>query len=221
MSKSSVGLSEPAYQYILQQIMTKQLMPGDKIPETKIAQEFNISRTPVRDALRQLSNEGLIEIFPNRFARVRIFTPEEIVEIGTLRLAIDIMAVKLANLYGSRADFLHLIELAEACTAAYEAGDTQKKFNYDTEYHNALAEISGNRLMLKTQRELYLCVQYILLHHPELIEDELKHLQQHFEIAEALMAHDEEKAIALVSSHLSSFYGLNQRYPEGFFKFSY
>ena len=107
MSKRNVGLSEPAYKHILELIMTKRLMPGDRIPETRIAEEFNISRTPVRDAMRQLSNEGLIEIFPNRFAQVKVYGDDAIQEIGTVRVALDTMSVKLAGLYGSRADFLH------------------------------------------------------------------------------------------------------------------
>ena len=62
MSKRSVGLSEPVYQEILKQIMNKELMPGDKIPELKIAEEFHISRTPVRDAIKMLGSNGLVDI---------------------------------------------------------------------------------------------------------------------------------------------------------------
>ena len=58
MPKRSAGLREPAYNHLLNLIMTKQLMPGERIPETRIAKEFNISRTPVRDAMRQLSNDS-------------------------------------------------------------------------------------------------------------------------------------------------------------------
>ena len=52
MAKSNAMLSQTVYQHILNLIMTRELLPGDKIPETKVAQEFNISRTPVRDAIQ-------------------------------------------------------------------------------------------------------------------------------------------------------------------------
>lgn len=217
MSKSSVGLSEPAYHYISNLIMTKQLMPGDRIPETRIAQEFNISRTPVRDAMRQLCNEGLIEIFPNRFAQVRIYTPDEVAEIGTLRVAMDTMSIKLAGLFGSRAEFMHLSEIADQCIAAYEAGDGEQRRALDSEFHLELARIAKNSLLLKYQKELYLRVQFILLHQPNPVQDELRHLRQHLEIAEALMNHDEHAAIATIVDHLTSFYGLRDRYPTDFF----
>ena len=218
MSKNSSGLSGPAYHHILQMIMTKQLLPGEKIPETKIAQEFNISRTPVRDAMRQLSNEGLIDIFPNRFAQVRTYTDEEIMEIGVVRIALDTMAIKLACLFGSRADFLHLSEIADACTVASEQGDGEKRRETDSEFHLELAKIAGNSLLLKYQKELYLRVQFILLHHPNPVDDERKHLRQHHEIAEALMNHKEAEALDGIVDHLTSFYGLRGKFPDEFFQ---
>lgn len=218
MSKSSIGLSEPIYENILHLIMTKQLMPGEKIQETRLAQDFNISRTPVRDAIRKLSNDGLVEIFPNRFAQVQQFTEASITEVGTLRISLDVMAVKLAGLFGSCADYLGLIQVAEECTKAFEAGDGEKRRQLDCEFHLKLAEISRNSLLLKFQRELCLKVQFIMLHYPQTVSDEMGHLRQHYEIAEALMDHDETRATNLIVAHLTSFYGLRDKFPKDFFK---
>lgn len=217
MSKNSVGLSEPAYRYILDLIMTRQLMPGDRIPETRIAQEFNISRTPVRDAMRQLSNAGLIEIFPNRFAQVRVYSIEEVEDIGVLRVALDSLAIKLACHFGSRADFIELAKIAEDCSAAFARGDDAERRALDSAFHMELARIAKNQLLIKYSKELYLRVQFILLHHPNPVEDENNHLHQHIEIAEALMQHDEKTACRIITDHLTSFYGLRNRYPENFF----
>ena len=135
MSKNKIGLGKPAYMHILHMIKTKQLMPGDRVPESRIAEEFQISRTPVRDAMRQLSREGLIELFPHRFAQVRVYSADAICEIGTLRVALDTMSVKLAGLYGSRADFLQLMELAQQCSHAAAQGDREMCRYYDGEFH--------------------------------------------------------------------------------------
>ena len=221
MSKRSVGLSEPVYQEILKQIMNKELMPGDKIPELKIAEEFHISRTPVRDAIKMLGSNGLVDIYPNRFAQIREYTTEEIVEVGTLRVSLDVMAVKLAALYGSRADYLQLLEIAEKCTQAFEQGNDAEKRRLDGEFHLKLAEISGNELLMKFQKELCLKVQFIMLHHPNSVENELGHLREHYGLAEALMDHDEEKALKIIIAHLTSFYGLRKRYPQGFFDITF
>lgn len=221
MSKRSVGLSEPVYHSILQQIMNKELMPGDKIPELKIAEEFHISRTPVRDAIKKLGSNGLVDIYPNRFAQIRDYTLDEIIEVGTLRVSLDVMAVKLAALFGSRADYLQLLEIAESCSQAFEKGDDATKRELDGDFHLKLAEISKNTLLMKFQKELCLKVQFIMLHHPNTVENELTHLREHYELAEALMDRDEEKALQIIIAHLTSFYGLRDRYPQGFFDLTF
>ena len=125
MAKTNTLLRQTAYDYILDLIMTRQLLPGDKVPEAAVAQKFQISRTPVRDAMQQLANEGLLEIFPNRFVRVKSYEEDDILEIGALRLAMDTLSIKLASLFGSRADFMRLDEIAAACEEASRSDDHQ------------------------------------------------------------------------------------------------
>jgi DNA-binding GntR family transcriptional regulator len=217
MSKSSSTLSQPAYDYLLDLIMTKQLMPGEKIPENKIAELFGISRTPVRDAMRQLANEGLIVIFPNRFAQVAEFNIEAIREIGVLRISLDTLAIKLALLFGSQSDFLNLRKLAAACDEALQSNDFIKRTKLDTDFHMELAQISHNSLLIKFQKELNLRVQFIILHYSKSVNNEQQHINQHVQLADALLAHDEQLALALIVDHLTSFYNLGDIYPADFF----
>lgn len=218
MSKSSIGLSQPAYEHILKMIMTRELLPGDRIPESKIAQEFNISRTPVRDAMRQLANEGLLEIYPNRFAEVKVYTPEEITEIGTLRISLDSMSVRLASLFGSRSDFLRLENIAKQCEEAAEKKDSVLRRQLDCDFHMALTELSGNSLLIKYQKEIYLRVQYIMTCRTEYDDFEIKSLAQHMEIIQALMDNDVDKAAAVNMDHLMAYYDLKDTFPPNFFK---
>jgi DNA-binding GntR family transcriptional regulator len=217
MKKNNVNLSEQTYDYILNMIMTKQLLPGEKIPELKISQEFNISRTPVRDAMRQLANEGLIEIEPNRFAKVVDYDYSALHDIGVLRIALDSMGIKLASLFGSMADFLNLKEIAQKCADASESGNQAKRFEYDVDFHMELANISKNDLLIKFQKELYMRVRFILIHRPNELGNEKLHIRQHFDITQALIDHDEKTALAIVRDHLSSFYDLRDQFPDGFF----
>lgn len=218
ISKTVTSLGQPTYEHILNLIMTKQLKPGERIPELKIAKEFGISRTPVRDAMRQLANEGLIEIFPNRFAQVAQYDPEAIHDIGVLRIALDTMAIKLACLFGSKADFLQLKQLAQNCYDAMKEGNLNARRKFDSDFHLMLTTISKNELLAKFQKELYMRVQFIMLHHPNPVDNETKHLKQHFEIVDALMNHDESTAVTIICDHLSSFYNLRDKYPPDFFK---
>lgn len=219
MAKSATSLSQPAYDYLLDLILTKQLLPGDKIPEKKVADKFGISRTPVRDAMKQLANEGLITIFPNRFAQVSEYNEEIIHQIGTLRLSMDTLAIKLSLLFGSQSEFIELKKLAEECEVAYKSHDLIERIKLDSDFHMKLAEISKNSLLIKFQTEINLRVRFTILHYPNSINNEKKHIGQHVELAETMMQHDEEKALRLIVEHLSSFYNLKETYPESFFNF--
>lgn len=219
MSKNSAALSQPAYEYLLNLIMSKQLMPGEKIPENKIAEIFGISRTPVRDAMRQLANDGLIVIFPNRFAQVADYTIEQIREIGVLRISLDTMAIKLALLFGSQADFLELRKIALECDEAFKTNDTVRRIKADSDFHKELANISHNELLMKFQNEINLRVRFIILHYPNPVSNVEKHISQHLQLADALLAHDEPKALALIIDHLTSFYQLGDSYPQNFFDY--
>lgn len=219
MPKNKLSLSKPAYDYLLNMIMSGRLLPGDRIPEAKIAQEFGISRTPIRDAMRILANDGLIEIFPHRFAQVAAYAPETIRDIGTLRISLDSMSIKLAMLYGSRSDFLLLQNIAARCEQGMLSGDEQMRRTADCDFHLELARITGNSLLLKFQKELYLRVQFLLLHQKNLVINEKRHIRQHFEITQALINQDEARALEIITDHLGSFYDLIGKYPEGFFHF--
>jgi len=217
MPKSKVVLSEPVYDYILQMVINKELKPGDRIPETKIAEKFTISRTPVRDAMRRLSNEGIIDIFPNRYAQVKVYSEKSITEIGTLRVALDTISVKLASLYGSRSDFLHLADLAKQLEEAYEKKNSLLKKKLDCDFHLFLSQISGNELLIKYQKELYLRVQYIMIFYENPVENVKRYIKQHNEIAQALMEGNEKLAESIIIDHLTSFYNLSDKFPGNFF----
>lgn len=218
MSKTLNGNTRPAYEHLLEMILNRQLMPGDRIPEVKISQELGISRTPVRDAMRRLANEGLIEIYPNRFAMVAEYSEDGIRDIGVLRIALDTMAVKLAAMFSSRADCLRLKEIGRKCYDAMKAGDKKMRWIHDSEFHMELATMSRNELLIKFQKELYLRVHFIMLHHDNPVENENLHMRQHLELADALMNHDDKLAKKIIVDHLTSFYNLRDKYPDSFFE---
>lgn len=196
-------------------ILDGQLVPGERIPEAKVAEEFGTSRTPVRDAMRQLSNEGLVEIFPNRFAQVAVYTPEKIRETGMMRLTLDQLAVRLAMLYGSRADFIDLRKEAEACVE--QGSESAVRHRLDCDFHMKLSQISRSSLLMKFQNELYLRVLFITKHYPDAFREREVHSEQHFLMIDAMLAQDEEKALAILTDHIATFYDLHTFYPDNFF----
>lgn len=206
-----------AFDYVLDLLMSKKIMPGDKISDIKLAKEIGCSRSPVRDALKQLENCGLVDIHPNRYMQVTVYTPEMISEVGSIRLYLEQLAGKLALMLGNRMDFQYLRQLAERCQEELLNNNFTKRLDLDCEFHMALSRISGHKLLLKFQKEMYLRVKFIILHHPYLISSKEKHTQQHFDIVDALEAGDKEQLERAIQKHIVSFYGDYTTLPESIF----
>lgn len=210
------ALSEEIYQHLLDQIFNGELKPNDKITENSLALNFQTSRTPIREAMRKLESQGLLKIYPNRYAEIASFSKKEINDIGVIRLSLDILAIKLAVIYSTKNDFLRLKEIAENCYLAYENNDGLKRRKLDTRFHEYLCELSKNELLLSMQNDLSLKIQFLLLHNNLPDVEDVEHIKQHIEIANALINGNEKKAIEIDIDHLYEFYNLDV--PLDFFK---
>lgn len=212
------GVNYAVYEKICGLILSGELKPGEKLSEVKLAEQLGVSRTPVREALRQLARSGLINLFPKRFVQVANYTDKDLREIGTLRISLDLLALKLAMYYGSKADFLKLRDIAVKCYEAGCAGEKELHARYDSDFHRELARLSQNPFVIKYMDELALLIRYIVTTHYDLMQKEdSKQLKEHFVIVDAMLAGDEQGASEALLHHLLSFYHLDQYYPEHFF----
>lgn len=198
------------YQRIKDMIMHYELKPGQKIFEDETATLLSTSRTPVREALRRLSNEGLITIYPKRYAEITYFTPEMTKQLGTMRLAQDILAGRLAIYYGSDADFAKLKELADDCEAAAAAGDLYGRITADRHFHLKVTEIARNDILMKYQREVYLRIHLIQLQNATNSPVE-ERISSHTNLIKALTERDEQLLIDEVCRRMVKMYGLDQK----------
>lgn len=211
------GLYQTAYDYILNLILTKEYVPGSRIYESQIASTLKISRTPVRSALQQLENDGLILSQANRFCQVAEYTPEKMCELGALRLTLDQLAVKLAFFFGSQADFLSLRQVAQQCLDAYDSGSTLERQRLDCDFHLKLAQISKNETLIDIHNRLYVRVLFIQVHYTNPIYDTRSQATEQLELVNALLERDLERALSIAKKHLYSFYNLGQTFPADFF----
>lgn len=206
MQKDS--LSEFVYQQVLELILTQQIKSGEKVAEEEIAKLLSVSRTPVREALRRLAGEGLILIYPQRFAEVVSFNEEDIGNIGVIRLYLDVLACQLAYLNGSMANYKHLMLLAEECEQLAKKQELYKCIRKDAEFHLYLTEISGNPLLLKYQKELYYKVCLILANRFTSYKELREQVTPHRIIAEALINRDKKKLLSEVFRSMKSYYNI-------------
>lgn len=201
-------LSERVYQQVLDLIMTKSIKCGERIPEEKIAQMLGISRTPIREAMRRLSNEGIVNIYPKRYAEVVTIDDKLIKDLGTVRITMDTLAALLAIDHGSNSDFMELKRIADNCREAAVRGDINERIKLDSSFHTELTEISGNPILVKMQKELYLKVSLVQVIKYKDIEDSIKRVEGHYKIIDALLKRDTNAVIQSIQEHLGRFYSL-------------
>src|SRR5690554_5640369 len=129
-----------AYQELRHKIITKQLKPGQRLPEVNIAVQMGVSRTPVREALRRLASEGLVIIIPNSGARLAAPTAREIEDTFLVRDQLETLAIRLA---AERIGDRHLRRLEEAMIEegrAIEEKDLEKYLEVNEAFHKAIAD---------------------------------------------------------------------------------
>lgn len=201
--------STKVYERIKEMILHLDLKPGDRIPELKICEQIGSSRTPVREALRQLSSEGLVTLYPRRFAEVSTFDDEKIEQVGTVRLSQELLACRLAILNASDEDFLSLQQLVRQCEMGAECGNIYDRIVYDLQFHIHIAEIGKNKLLLQEMQKTCLLVHLIQISKYTTVADSLIQIRHHQEIIDALKSRDNARVSAIICHHLYDFFHIS------------
>lgn len=203
MSLNRAVLSDQVKEILLKRILDGEYSPGDRLVEMHIAQEFEISQAPVREALRELEALGFVESEPYRGTRVRAVTKSELTEIYPVRAALEEVAARAAAV--RLAGNVEALEAElEAMHAAAEKGDLYEEVRHDVEFHRLIIEASGNRVLqdmwrsLRIEARTLISVLKVHIGGYELAE-------MHRPVLEALAEGDAEKAGLLLRKHVEYF----------------
>ena len=144
---STETATERVYRAVYRAVLERRLAPGEWLRETDLADSFAVSRTVVRQALQRLAQHQLIELIPNRGARVPL---PELADITHVFEARRIAECEIARRLGGRLDGQQLAQLraiAEAESSATEAGDIAAAVRWSGEFHKAIAHMHGNPVL--------------------------------------------------------------------------
>lgn len=146
--RSRVGTAADQIRQALEQdILTNRLLPGDRLDETRLAERFGISRTPVREALSQLAASGLVEIRRNRGATVTRLGLAELVEMFEVMAELEGMCGRLAAQRASEQELTALQEAHEDCARHAAAGQSDDYYKANMAFHEAIYRASHNRFL--------------------------------------------------------------------------
>lgn len=186
-------------------ILAGRYRAGARLGEAQLATTLGVSRTPVREALRQLAAEGLVELVPNKGARVVAWTPEELEQIFELRAEVEGFAARQAALRISRAVLEQLRDLATEHARATRVGparDLQRVYELNAEFHAGVASAAGGASL---QGVLGSLVHTVVLHRTLHTFDDTameRSSRHHLELVDALEARDPQWAESVMRSHL-------------------
>jgi GntR family transcriptional regulator, gluconate operon transcriptional repressor len=141
-------LGETVAQMLRRAILSGELEPGTHLVESMFSQRFQVSRAPIREALRELESEGLVES-RRRGVYVKALTPEDVWELYDLRLLLERAAVELAVQRFGEEDIAALRSHLEAMASAASAGKTSEFAEADMRFHAEFFERAGHRRLLR------------------------------------------------------------------------
>lgn len=214
----SAPLSQALYLELKRAITGFKIPPGTVLRENEVAEQRGASRTPAREALRRLVQEGLL-VRAGRHYTVRRFTPGEVRDLYEVREGLEKMAVSLAIERGTSADFGRLQTHLAAQSEAAASGDRALFSLLDTRFHLDIAAIGGNALLLNQMSLLH--NQVMLVRIVELSREQglNRTIDDHRRILDAMMRRDITVAEAEMRYHMRSivalYHGRSEPLPDG------
>lgn len=200
----SRSLHQEIVEQLRDRIVRGDLAPGAKLNERVLCADLGISRTPLREALKYLASEGLVELLPNRGAVVAPLDPRRIREILVLMGALEALAGELACRNASDADIAEIRALHYQMVAHYNRGQLAEYFRYNQQIHIKIAEIGGNVVLAQTYRQLNAQVRRARYFANLSKERWSEAVEEHEAILDALVRRDAPALTSLLRDHLSN-----------------
>jgi len=195
--------AEYVYRELRNQIFGKKLRAGQRLPEASIARELEVSRTPVREALRRLANEGLVDFVPNLGARLVFPTTEEIRDAYELREYLERMAIRKAAQRIRPPELYRLEENIHEEEKAFTGRKLDDYLRINIAFHSIIAESSGNRMLAEfVENVLSRIYVYMILFESFFDFDSNPSLDEHRQLLEALRQKDADLAERLIGTHV-------------------
>ena len=152
--EKTIVYKEKVFEELKRAIISRTYQPGEILNERKLASEMDVSRTPVREAIQLLSNEGWVKVIPWKGAVVQSVTLQDIEESMQLRMAIEPVVIDLVIYKIGEKEISYLEKLFEKQMTLAQVGDAENFILQDQEFHLFLAELTGNQRLCQIMRQL-------------------------------------------------------------------
>ncbi len=201
---NNVPLRKKVADVLREAILSGELKPGDALVETTLATQLGVSRAPLREALRSLSKDGLIETVPYRGTTVKTLSQKDIEEIYSLRVLHESFALKRIIERNRPSDVKILEQICITMEKAAHKQDLEALNQADDNFHRQLILLAEHDMLTVIWDQLALRVRQIMTLRNKLNENPMEIAMNHPPIVQAIQAKDYAQATALIERHVAS-----------------
>lgn len=203
-ARSRGGLADEVCRKIADEIVLGNFAPSTRLDEVSLADRFNVSRTPVREALKQLSIMGLVEYRPNRGSVVAAMTPEQLDQMFEAIGEMEAACARHAALRMTETDRAQLLELHAQGRAAMQSGDINRYDAVNLELHTTIIQGCHNPVLIDMAMSLRHRISPFRRTQFRNVERMGESFEEHSVIVEAIMSHDVITTYRAMRTHLLS-----------------
>jgi len=196
--------AEHVYREIKRLIYSKELRPGQRLPEASLAGTLSVSRTPVREALRMLANEGLVSLAPNSGARLASPSLEEMREGFERRAHLERLSARRAARHITPLQICMLGEAMDEEESIFLSRDLERYLEVNIRFHRIIAGSARNRILAEYVGNILARTYVYMVFFESFFDfDTNPSLDEHRELVRALSDHNEDLAEELMLRHIS------------------
>lgn len=204
--KKNESLSGQVFRRLREDILNEVYQNHDELKELTLCEELGVSRTPVREALRQLALEGLVEIVPNKGAYVNSITAKDVEDIYQMRSLLEGLCAKMCCRHISQEKMEEMEENIYLAEFHAARGHSEQMAQLDSHFHEIMYESCDSKMLSHTLHDFH---EYVMRARKKTLSDQKRSQQSNLEhrlIMEAVRDKDEERAEKLANQHVQNAY---------------
>ena len=196
------SLTDVVYETIREAIINRVIPPGSRLTEAGLADQLNVSKTPVREALLKLRQIGLVETSGRRGGRVTLPSRRSIQHAYEARRALESFAAEIVAERGSETEIEQIGDAASRCLAAAQAGDLAGFRRWDVQFHERIGQATGNPRLCELLNDSFAVVMALRRRDVPRAEGSIACARAHLQIAKAITRRDPAAAGKAMREHV-------------------
>jgi DNA-binding GntR family transcriptional regulator len=197
-----VSANEGVYGFLKQRIMEGALKPGEKLNERELARQTNVSRTPIREALRRLEHEGFVDNSPQKGASVKRYSAEELDVLHKMLFRMEALALELAAPKLRKPDYTQLRKTLSLMQSETAKHNTQHFITLNIKFHLFFAEKTGSKDLARMIELLLGQIMRLLYVRIAIGSDATMYLEEHQEILDSLQGKNGKSPAETLEKHI-------------------